>query len=264
MELRAVFADAAGGVFPPPRTIAVALISVHDWRPWLGDALRMLSASETERVQRRCIAADRDELALAYALHRLLLGKVLGRDPTDVPLYRDERGCPRLAGGIAYTSLSHADGLIALAVTTSGPVGVDIEPAARAVVMAEIASCVCHHSEAAELATLREPARGAALLAIWVRKEAVLKAVGVGLAVPMDTFAAPVHHSLVLPALGADAIQIRMLSTGDRCVAAVAGDPGVVIECRWVRPPISARAYDQPMRSVPWLDSVRLAEVEAR
>lgn len=269
MELRAVFAEASGGTLPPPRLIAVALMEVRDWLPWLGDALTLLSASEAERVQRRRIATDRDALALAYALHRLLLGKVLGRDPTEVPLDRDERGCPRLAGGIAYTSLSHADGLVALAVTTSGPVGVDIEPAARAVVMPEIAWSVCHGSEAAELAAFVEPARGAALLAIWVRKEAVLKAAGVGLAVPMETFAAPAHPSLVLPALSAAAIQVRMLGAGDRCVAAVAGPAGVGIECRWLRPPTGSRAAERHVlsragRPEPALDPVRLPGVETR
>lgn len=263
MNIRTVFADAMqelGGASPLRRAITVTLLEVRDWQPWLADAVALLSEGEAGRVQRRRVAADREALALAYALHRLLLGKVLGRDPTDVPLHRDERGCPRLAGDIAYTSLSHADGLIALAVTTSGPLGVDIEPRDRAAVMPEIARSVCHRSEAAELSALDEPARAAALLAIWVRKEALLKAAGIGLAVPMETFAAPEHHSLLmLPALFADPVQVRMLGAGDRCVAAIAGPPGVGIECRWVRPPIDSRVAGPPTRTRPGLDLVRTA-----
>lgn len=261
-DMRTAFTGVSGGALSP-RCIAVALMETWAWRAWLVDSFAMLSASEAARVQRRRSTADRDALALAYALHRLLLGQFLGLDPINVPLERDERGCPRLAGGIAYTSLSHADGLIAVAVTTSGPVGVDIEPATRAAVMSEIAQCVCHRSEAAELAALDEPARGAALLAIWVRKEAVLKAAGVGLEVPMDTFAAPEHQALALPAAWSDALQVRMLGTGGQCVAAVAGPPGIGVACRWLRPPIGSCAGDGPSHSRRGTDSTRLAVVEA-
>lgn len=258
LHLRSVFADASQepGWISLRVAIAVALVRTRDWRPWLADALTLLSADEAERVQRRRIATDRETLAIAYALHRLLLGRFLGvRHPGHVPLHRDERGCPRLAGDIAYTSLSHCDGLIAIAVTTSGPVGVDIEPRARGVVMAAIARCVCHSSEAAELALLDAPARAAALLAIWVRKEAVLKAAGVGLAVPMETFAAPVHPALMLPALSADAIQVRMLDAGDEWVAAVAGPPAIDVVCRPLGPPRGSAVANPPRRSRPGLDA---------
>lgn len=246
-DIRATFAEASQGfdwAGSSQCAIAVALMHTGDWRAWLADALEMLSGSEALRVQRRRIPADRDALALAYGLHRLLLGEMLGLDPAAVPLGRDERGCPRVAAGIAYTSLSHADGLIAVAMTTSGPVGVDIEPSARASAMAEIAHCVCHPGESASLLALAEPARNAALLALWVRKEALLKAAGVGLAVPMDTFAASADQPLVRPVAGTVAHQVRMLEGGDQCVAAVAGPAGIGIDCRWLRPVGGPRVAD--------------------
>lgn len=218
-------------------TIAVALIDVTRWGPWFADARRSISADELSRVHRRRIPADGDALALAYALHRLLLGRVLGLPPGDVPLSRDDLGCPRLAGDIAYTSLSHSDGLIALAVTGSGPVGVDIEPSTRAVVMPTISRSLCHSTEIAQLANLGESERAAAMLALWVRKEALLKMAGIGLAVPMESFVAPDSPSLMLPALFSTAVQVRMLDAGDQCVAAVAGPMGIAIDFHWLHPP---------------------------
>ena len=252
-HLKSAFAIAAAAWTIPPRpAMEVVLLETCDWRPWLADAHALLSAAEAERVQRRRQAADRDALALAYALHRLVLGKVLDREPSDVSLHRDERGCPRLAGDMAYTSLSHADGLIAIAVTVAGPIGVDIEPPGRATVMPEIARSVCHRSEAADLDALDEPTRAAALLALWVRKEALLKAAGVGLAVPMETFAAPEGGALVLPGLFADAVQVRMLDAGDRCVAAVAGPAGMRIECCWLPPRVGRGSQESSIRSAAW------------
>jgi 4'-phosphopantetheinyl transferase len=242
-DLRAVFASASGqSGLTFPHAIVVVLAEPREWQPWLGEALTILSTDEAERVRRRRIAGDREALAIAYALHRLLLGHAMDMDPKDVPLFRDAEGCPRLVGDVAYTSLSHADGLIALAVTKMGPVGIDIEPAVRACVMAEIAGRVQQPGDAAELSALPEPARGRALLEMWVRKEAVLKAAGVGLAVPMETFAAPEHPRLIVPGLCVEPTQIRMLQAGAHCVAAIAGPSGVVIECQWLRPGAASHA----------------------
>ena len=248
---RAVVAQSGNGAgcngLMSPRKITVALLKLGDWRPWLAEAAALLSAEEAARVRRRRVPADRDARVLAYALHRLLLGRALGCQPADVLLHRDGLGCPRLPGDIACTSLSYAQGFIALALTTSGPVGVDIEPRGRAAVMPGIARCVCHASETIALAARDETARAAAMLALWVRKEALLKAAGVGLAVPMESFAAPEHHALQVPALFDEAVQVRMLDAGDDCVAAVAGATGAVVECRWLRPALAwtAAAIDR-------------------
>lgn len=219
-----------------PARVVVALVDQRDWQAWLADAWVLLDAAEQARVQRRRIAADRGALTIAYALHRLLLGAALGMDATDVLLGRDARGCPRLADGTAHTSLSHADGYVALAVSLDGPVGVDIEPATRALVLPEIAERVCHPAEAAELAGLSQTAYGAALLALWVRKEALLKAAGVGLAREMSGFAAPDMSVLPLSAATGETTCVRMLDVGPHCVAAVAAPPGVPVLCAWLRP----------------------------
>lgn len=272
MGLAATFARAAGeggtgeggtGLMSP-RSITVALMRLGDWQPWLAEAFALLSVEEAARVRRRRIPDHRDARVLAYALHRLLLGSALGCRPADVPLHRDGLGCPRLPGDIACTSLSHAPGVIALALTTSGPVGVDIEPRGRAAVMPGIARCVCHTSEAIELSTLDETARAAAMLALWVRKEALLKAAGVGLAVPMESFAAPEHHALQVPALFAQTVQVRMLEAGDGCVAAVAGATGAVVDCRWLRPALASLADAGATQSSPAPHNLGSALAEAR
>lgn len=239
VDLRAAF-DAA---LPSPdwasaisTGIVVALIELDDWQPWLSDAGHLIDAADRGRVDRRRFAADRDDLTLGYALHRLLLGAALDRDATDVPLIRDERGCPRLSDGAVWTSLSHVDGCIALAVTAIGPVGIDIESAKRAAVMPEIAERVCHPADAAAIAGLLPPAWNAALLELWVRKEALLKAAGVGLEREMSGFSATENRLLPLWPPAGELTQLRMLAAGPRWVGAVAGPPGLPIESAWLRP----------------------------
>ena len=245
LGLRAAFDDA----LPTPcwaakatTRILVGLASLADWQPWLPDAYEMLDSAEHERIARRRFPTDRDELALGYALHRLLLGKVLDRDAAEVPIGRDSFGCPRLRGELLFTSLSHANHGVAMAVTATGPVGVDLESAARASEMPEIAGGVCHPVDAAELAALVGPAWSAALLALWVRKEAFLKAAGIGLEREMKTFPAPDNALLSLPQPGGKPTRLRTLDVGAHWIAAVAGSPDAVVESAWLRPALAADA----------------------
>lgn len=223
--------------------ILVALIDVAQWRPWRDHAAVLLDCAETARVARRRFDADREMLTIAYAMHRLLLGRMLGRDPRQVPLHRDGRGCPRVTGDPVHTSLSHADGVIAIAMTHAGAVGVDVERAARVAEMPSLAGRICHPDDLAALAGLDADGFHQALLRLWVRKEAALKAAGVGLAVGMETFAVPDDGcvELPLPAVGG-VVQVRMLDAGAGCVAAVAGVPDAAISCRWLRPTASPAA----------------------
>jgi 4'-phosphopantetheinyl transferase len=221
---------------PERPRILVALAETSHWQPWLPQAERLLDPIEVARVRRCRSAIHRDMLTLAYALHRSMLGAVLGLDPVRVPLHRDERGRPRLDDDIATTSLSHADGAIAIAVAFAGPVGVDIEPQARAAVMGEIAARVCDPVELDVVGSGEAQHRDSALLALWVRKEAVLKAAGIGLAIEMDSFHAPDDGLVRLPDVPG-MLAVRMLEAPDHghdhWSAAVAGPPGAEVEYGW-------------------------------
>jgi len=207
--------------------LVVALADMGDWKSYLPDASMLLDAVENLRMQRKRKQGDRDVLILAYALHRLLLGQVLDLEPVAVPLWRDAAGCPRVGDeNIVHTSLSHADGLVALAVSKAGPVGVDVEPIAHAGILPEMADSICAPPERMELQDVAPDARGLALLALWVRKEALLKAEGVGLSREMASFRAPEGVVAFGSRPGAKA-RLQMLEAGPGCLAAVAGPPGV-------------------------------------
>lgn len=203
------------------------LVEQVDWLPWLGDARALLDPRELACVERRHRPGDRVNLILAYALHRLLLSVLLDIAPADVPIGRDAKGCPRVEGHPLWTSLSHAEGHLAFAFSRVGPVGIDIEPWTRVAELPEIADRVCTPAEADAMRQLEASARARALLELWVRKEALLKAAGIGLERAMETFDAPVGVPLRLE--GLEAVRARMLASGPDCVAAIASveQPGV-------------------------------------
>jgi len=179
--------------------VLVAMFDPGDWLPFLSQAAALIDAHEAARAARQRLQANREVLVLAYALHRLLLSRVLGCASGDVALGRDAKGCPRLHDDRLFTSLSHAGQRVAIAITGAGPVGIDVESADRAPDMPELAGRVAHPDELRALSKLTPGALGEALLAMWVRKEALLKAAGIGLECEMDEFIAPSGVALPLP-----------------------------------------------------------------
>ena len=98
-------------------------------------------------------------------------------------------GKPRLAGdfGIRF-STSHSHGLILLAFARDRDVGVDIERVRADLGLEEIAASWFSPREIATLHSLRNDLREQAFFACWTRKEALAKAEGKGLALPLCRF----------------------------------------------------------------------------
>jgi 4'-phosphopantetheinyl transferase len=239
MDLPTAFEHAlpsAGWPFAGGQGTLAVFIAADAWSRWNAEAFALLDVDERERVLRKRRPDDRALTTLAYACHRLLLSAVLECTPGEVPLGRDARGCPIVAGDRLLTSLSHADGLVAIAVSSAGPVGIDIEPATRAGDMVEIAGRVCHPRELAARAALPDREREGALLSLWVCKEALLKAAGIGMAVEMDRFEAPPDRVLALPGNARNGTAtIRLFDGGERFLAAVAAAPGAIAST-WLAP----------------------------
>jgi 4'-phosphopantetheinyl transferase len=81
-----------------------------------------------------------------------------------------------------HFSLSHTDGLVAVAVTRGRDVGVDVESASRDPDETKFSSYVLASEEIADLNGFAD--RPGRILRLWVAKEAIVKAIGVGLLIP--------------------------------------------------------------------------------
>ena len=142
--------------------------------------LGLLNGPENERRSRYRIAADRDRFTLATALLRTAVGQRIGLDASAVVIDRTCDSCgqphgrPRLPMTGLHTSISHSGDLVAVAITSAGPVGVDVE-FIGASSYPEILASVCTREEQQFVHTAVD------FYSYWVRKEAVLKATGEGL-----------------------------------------------------------------------------------
>ncbi len=143
-----------------------------------------LSPAERARAARFLRPADAVAYRAAHAGLRAILGAVTGTDPAALAFQTTAQGKPVLPGGPAF-NLSHAGGWAALAVAPVA-VGVDIE--AHRPVEPEVAARFFSAAEQAALAPLAGVAWRQAFFRIWTRKEAFVKALGVGLSHPLDSF----------------------------------------------------------------------------
>lgn len=148
---------------------------------------------EAERARAARFRRDRDRLTYtaAHGLLRRLLGQETGRDPAGLCFEAGPGGKPRMADGSGPAfNLSHTRGVVVVALSGTGEVGVDVEPLDRSLADLAIADHYFAPAEAAALHGL--PGRTAQVerfLRLWTLKEAYIKATGKGLAQPLADFA---------------------------------------------------------------------------
>jgi 4'-phosphopantetheinyl transferase len=148
-----------------------------------------LSADELARAARFVSAADGARFVAARAFLRHVLAGRTGTAPQAVRFRYGAHGKPALdeTPRDVRFSLAHAGNVAACAVTAGpGEVGVDIEHVRPLRDLEGLARVALARGEMAHLTSLPAPARLAAFFEAWTRKEAVLKAVGCGLAWPLD------------------------------------------------------------------------------
>jgi len=144
---------------------------------------------------------------------------------------RDERGRPLVVEPCGlHVSLSHAEAVVAAAVSWDAPVGVDVERLRPLPDRDALARTALSASEQQALDALPDELRDAQLLRFWTRKEAVAKALGTGLATHLREVVTTAGGGLV--SLPAGFGEVGAWSLSDVAVR----DPAV-IACVAVRAP---------------------------
>jgi 4'-phosphopantetheinyl transferase len=142
--------------------------------------LALLDPGEAARAARFASPDLRHRFVVSHGVLRLLLSTFTGRDPRAIRFDAGARGKPFVAGG-PYFSLSHGDAIALVAVTTGGPVGVDVERIRPDVKLDAVARTLLTAPDAARIDALPPERRERAWFQAWTRLEAVAKASGEGL-----------------------------------------------------------------------------------
>jgi 4'-phosphopantetheinyl transferase len=153
------------------------------WTRADGGDRSILSTDEQAQLDRIAVASRRREYLAAHALVRTTLSRYADVEPAAWTFRENAWGRPEVVGHALRFSLSHTDGLVAVAVTHDRDVGIDVEALDRRPATPELAD---HFFAPVEAAAVRaQPER---FLEYWTLKEAYVKARGMGMAIPLDQF----------------------------------------------------------------------------
>jgi 4'-phosphopantetheinyl transferase len=152
----------------------------------------LLSKDECARADRFRFADDRRRFIVARGRLRQLLGAELGVDPRALALQYGAHGKPFLAERFAAARLqfnvAHSGEIAVIALTVGHHVGVDVEALRELDDAGDIVAGYFSQREQQEYDDVRPEDKAAAFFNGWTRKEAVTKALGTGLSLPLDCF----------------------------------------------------------------------------
>jgi 4'-phosphopantetheinyl transferase len=141
----------------------------------------VLDDSERARAGAFLSAHERQRFTVAHGALRILAGRELKARPAALTWIPGRYGKPELAppwSGL-HTSLSHSGDMIAAAISTDRPLGVDIQHLVPGLDTVRLSARFFPPDEAEYVAAGRdESARADRFAHLWARKEAVVKAAG--------------------------------------------------------------------------------------
>lgn len=145
------------------------------------DGLREhLDSTERARADRFLHSADTSRMVLGRGIARAALGALMRVRPAAVEFAANAHGKPEARGGPAF-NVSHSGDVVLVAIAAAGRVGVDVEHARELRDMESLARSTFRAEETAAVLGAPEGDRRSAFYRVWTRKEAILKALGVGL-----------------------------------------------------------------------------------
>jgi 4'-phosphopantetheinyl transferase len=193
-EIRSLSAATSADTTPPE----LPDDRVDCWLVWLLDipshaealSTSILSNDELQRADRFVFESHRRRYLSSHVALRLILAGYVSADPASLAIVAHHDGRPilRAPSGRVHFNLSHSGDVALMAVSRSAQVGVDIEVLREIPDFLAIARNHFANTEVEHLLRLPPELRLAGFYVTWTRKEAFVKALGLGLSYPLDAF----------------------------------------------------------------------------
>jgi 4'-phosphopantetheinyl transferase len=183
----------------PPADRTLHRDEVHVWlveqemfHTTIPDLNLLLSEEEAKKAARFYFERDRKCFIIAHSLLRKLLASYTHVPPTQLCFSQNAYGKPALVsspqGDLVSFNISHSHDLIIYAFTYARHVGIDVEYMRTNIEYEQLAKHYFSPAEHAELQSLPSSQRQQAFFQCWTRKEAYIKARGLGLSLPLASF----------------------------------------------------------------------------
>jgi len=174
-------------------SVHVWLVDIDQMTPYLADLAALLDETELQRAERFPFELHRIEYVTAHGILRVLLGSYLAKPSSGIRFAHGAYGKPSIDGESGAVPLrfnmSHSHWQhIVYAISTSRDVGVDVEQQRDLDDAEALAQRYFSPRERAAVCAAPFQERLAAFFRCWTRKEAYIKATGLGFSMPLDAF----------------------------------------------------------------------------
>jgi 4'-phosphopantetheinyl transferase len=220
----------------PPDQLKLGQREVHIWRTSLDQSTEtvtrlrgLLASDERSKADRFWFEKDRRHYTVARGVLRELLSRYLAEPPEAFHFTYSGYGKPSLDSTNLKFNLAHSGQVAVYAFTLIGEVGIDVEFIRPEFTGDEIARRFFSNTEVNSLNEVTQETRHLAFFNCWSRKEAVIKAKGLGLSLGLDQFdvtLAPGEPAALLRTLWdeaeAERWSLRAIDVGEEYAAAIA------------------------------------------
>lgn len=165
----------------------------------------MISDNELERLNRFHFAKDKHLFLVSRILLRTAISKFAPLKPQEWRFVTNKYGKPKIDPNLGFESisfnLSHTEGLVCCGFVFDRDIGVDIENLQREKISLEIANHNFASEEVEDLFSFPPHQQREIFFKYWTLKESFIKACGMGLSLPLDSFAFQFHEKGESPAV---------------------------------------------------------------
>lgn len=170
--------------------------TIHIWKieysDFSGDEsvlLKVLTDDELKRADKFHYKIDRKRYTVTKAFLKIILSKILSVNPVEIRFALNAHGKPKLIKPAdVHFNISHSGNMGMIAVTDVAAIGVDVERYRERMTAGKAAKRFFSEKEVADFLELPEDQKLKGFFNCWTRKEAFIKALGLGLAMPLRDF----------------------------------------------------------------------------
>ncbi len=162
--------------------------TLSDWFPQLDKITACLTAEERNQGNRLIRPLHQQRFLLSHAILRWILSRYLEQSPDTISFEKGAHGKPYVEGRSIQFNMTHSNDLALYAISAEMEVGIDVEYIEHPRRSDALVKRFFSKQEHEEYQGFPEDERGLAFYRAWTRKEAYLKATGLGLSYPLDRF----------------------------------------------------------------------------
>lgn len=151
---------------------------------------KYLSDSELKQANKYYNKILRERYIVSHTLLRYILSDYIKQSPEKIQFSTNEYGKPFLEGSSIRFNMSHSHNMVAYIITFNNNIGIDIEFNDNKLDIKKLFDLVLTPRERIIFDLLKPEQQASTFYNLWTKKEALTKAIGIGLSYPLSNIEA--------------------------------------------------------------------------